>query len=162
MSYIFFLNFTVVSNCLLIVELWSIISPHYVLHHVMSIARFLVNLSEFVKVVSQLVPSWQQNHSILIHLSTFQVTAVIQNKVFQYTTKSKYILWFPLIISYKSTTTRGNTGTTMNQIVTQIEIPVLWTILVTIGAVVIINGRSHELNSFVWCPLLMYSTVIIH
>jgi len=38
----------------------------------------------------------------------------------------KYILWFPLIISDKSTTaTKGNTDTMMNQIVTQIEIPVL-------------------------------------
>jgi len=72
MCHIFFsIFFSVIINCLLIVELWSIISPHYVYNYVMSRARFLVNLTKFINAVSQLIPSWQQPFNTLNHLSHF-------------------------------------------------------------------------------------------
>lgn len=80
MCHYFFLFFFTCDNCLLIVELWSIIPPHYVFNYVMSRARFLVNLTEFINVVSQLGPSCQQPFQYSFCLSIFQVTAVIPNK----------------------------------------------------------------------------------
>jgi hypothetical protein len=95
-----FLLFTVMGNCLLTAEPWSIVSPHrIIIMHPISSARFHVNVTKFINICER-VPSCRNpadflHSSWVCHVSTAHLTA----KLPSYTTNLRSILWFPLKVS---------------------------------------------------------------